>query len=169
MRSGRRHLVGWGRDRRAVAAVEFALIAPIMLALIGAAVDLGRGIEQAIKLETAARAAAQYVEASGLILSGGTFEDVPQLTINLMVGSTALAGLSGARITATNSVCYCPNNDANGSLPTTTVGCNTNCNTGMARVRTITASADFAPIFPTSRYIPFNQLGTINRNVVVRM
>lgn len=48
------------RQRRGVAALEFAITAPFFILMLLAAVDFGRAIDQSIKLETAARAGAQY-------------------------------------------------------------------------------------------------------------
>lgn len=154
--------VPWRRPRqlgtRGVAAVEFALIAPILISLFGAAVDLGRGIERAIRLETAARAGAQYA----------TLKPQDGAAI-LSAVNTALTGVSGASISVGGIVCNCP--DANGapSGSTDSSVCGNTCATGMARYRTITITAPFTPIFPTSRYVPWNALGTVSRNVVARL
>jgi Flp pilus assembly protein TadG len=49
--------------RRAVSALEFALVAPLLLLLMLAANDFGNALQQATRLETAARAGAQFALA----------------------------------------------------------------------------------------------------------
>jgi Flp pilus assembly protein TadG len=148
----------WRVGRRGVAAVEFAMIAPILIMLFGGAVDLGRGIERGIRLETAARAGAQYA-----ILKPNDQTGI----LNAVV--TSLTGVSGASVTVLQIVCNCP--DANGAPAGSTSAseCSNTCATGLARYRTITVSAPFTPVFPTSNYVPWNRLGTISRNVVARL
>ncbi|MCB4824757.1 TadE family protein [Roseicella aerolata] len=48
------------RQRHGVAALEFAIAAPVLILLLMAVIDFGRAIDQSIRLETAARAGAQY-------------------------------------------------------------------------------------------------------------
>jgi Flp pilus assembly protein TadG len=55
--------------------VEFALIVPVLLTLVGAALDLSRVYATWLKLESAARDAAQYVATDpGYNTSGGYFD-----------------------------------------------------------------------------------------------
>ena len=49
--------------RRAISAIEFALVAPILLLLLLGAADFGGALQQATALETAARAGAQFALA----------------------------------------------------------------------------------------------------------
>jgi Flp pilus assembly protein TadG len=157
------------RHGRAVAAVEFALIAPLLIVMLGAAVDLGRGIERAIRLETIARTAAYSLTIGSLQLNGTSdYVDVQVSALETLTLSLRNAMSPAATLTANASECYCPNNDTNGTLPNSSVGCNTVCAEVMARFRTITASSTFTPIFPTSSIIPFNALGAQSRSVTVR-
>ncbi len=48
------------RDRRGVAAVEFAMVSVVFLTFIVAVVDIGGAIQQRLVLQQAARAAGQY-------------------------------------------------------------------------------------------------------------
>jgi Flp pilus assembly protein TadG len=59
---GRRGLAP-GLGRRGLAAVEFAVAAPIIMLVFGAVYDLGRAIDQTIRLANAVRAGAQYALA----------------------------------------------------------------------------------------------------------
>jgi Flp pilus assembly protein TadG len=56
-----RHTVTLGR--RGMAALEFALAAPLVVLVFGAVYDLGRAIDQTIRLANAVRAGAQYAIA----------------------------------------------------------------------------------------------------------
>jgi Flp pilus assembly protein TadG len=58
-------LFGWVRQiirggRRGVAALEFALIAPVMILLLLAAYDIGNAVDEQMVLQQALRAAGQY-------------------------------------------------------------------------------------------------------------
>ncbi|MEO3474539.1 TadE/TadG family type IV pilus assembly protein [Roseomonas sp. CAU 1739] len=56
----RRGLLRGLRDRRGVAALEFVLILPVLTLIMITTADLGNALQQSIRLETAARAGAQY-------------------------------------------------------------------------------------------------------------
>ena len=58
------------RNREGIAAVEFALIAPILIFLMVGIFDFGSYLNTLIKLESTSRAAAEY------ILHGGNEEDI---------------------------------------------------------------------------------------------
>src|SRR3954468_19227017 len=47
-------------DRAGAALVEFALIAPVLISLLGGAVDLGGAIALSLRVENAAHTGAQY-------------------------------------------------------------------------------------------------------------
>jgi len=53
------------RERRGIAAVEFALVAPILLALMVGIVDLGFAFSAQIKVQLAAQAGGQYAQLHG--------------------------------------------------------------------------------------------------------
>lgn len=151
-----RNLLACLRSRAGIAAVEFAIIAPVLITLVGAAVDLGTGIERAIRLENAARAGAQYATRT------------PSDTAGARAAALAtLSDWSNVAVTAGPMVCTCPTSGASGGP---VVACGTAiCATGMARYITVTASRPFTPIFPTSTLIPFNNLGTSTASVVARI
>ncbi len=159
-------------NRRGVAAVEFALIAPILVILLGAATDLGRAIERAIRLENAARAGAQLLTVNPLAtsadaeaamraafepfgsISGVTFTpNVTGASCGCLDATTGAVLSSPAPSTNACPVPSCPNNNLG----------------GVVVYRTVRAQATFAPLFPTSQLIPFNNLGTLQRDVVVRL
>lgn len=51
--------------RDGIAAVEFALVAPLLLLVVGLVVDFGRGIHAQLRLGAALHAAAQYAASNG--------------------------------------------------------------------------------------------------------
>lgn len=164
----------WG-SRRAVAAVEFALIAPILVALLGGAVDLGRAVERGIKLENAARAGAQWLQMNAL---NNSFGDVTSLNLASYLTTTVneITGL-GATATVSDAVCGCVNSAGNGfldadgtAITTLTTGlCTATCQYGLAKFRTVTIRLTFTRWLPTSNFIPFNNLGAQERTVTVRI
>jgi Flp pilus assembly protein TadG len=141
------------RDRRGVAAVEFALLAPILITLLASVVDLGLAIERSIRLETSAQAGAQYILR------------FPNDTDGAATAAEAAAG-SGATATATPLPCQCPAADGTNGAE---VACNGTCATGMARYVRVSVTRSYTPIFPTSFLIPFGALGATNASVVVRI
>lgn len=140
-------------ERSGVAAVEFAIVAPVLVTLLGAAVDLGTAIERTIHLENAARAGAQWITKAPTDLTGA------------QAAAQALLTTGGTATTAES--CQCPPTGAatGGSV----VSCTSTCATGLIRYVTVTATRPFTPIFPTSTLIPFNALGASNASVVARL
>lgn len=60
------------RNRDGIAAVEFALVAPIFLAFLGLLIDFGAAFNTRMKLSTAVAAAGQYAFAQGQGVSANT-------------------------------------------------------------------------------------------------
>lgn len=140
-------------DSRGIAAVEFAIIAPVVLLLLAGATDLGRAVESSIRLENAARAGAQFALRA------------PNDTAGIRAAAEAGAG-PGATVTVTRPPCQCPTaTGANGAV----VDCNASCATGMARYVRISITQPFVPLFPTSALIPFDAIGATNANVLARL
>ena len=88
----RRYLHLLRADRRGVSALEFVLVMPLIVLIMLATADLGNAVQQSIRLETAARAGAQYAftfprDAAGIrnqvlsTLSGWTDVTVPNPTL----------------------------------------------------------------------------------------
>lgn len=146
-------------DRTGVAAIEFALIAPLLITLLGAAVDLGIAIDRSIRLENAARTGAQYATRAP--------SDTAGAQAAALASSTAIADWGGATVTVGPMFCTCP--PANAGTGGPGVGCTSTCATGLARYITVTATRPFAPIFPTSAFIPFNNLGASTGQVAARV
>lgn len=121
------------RDRRAVSAVEFAILAPALIALPVPIVDLGMGLYAQMELQNAAQAGAQYAL---LHTSSGQFASAP-------VQSAAAAATPLAITTNVSQSCGCPNGNLIIPGP-----CNNTCPDGEAikTYVTITAHATYSPL-----------------------
>ena len=140
-------------DRRGIAAVEFAILAPFVLLVLAGATDLGRAVEHSIRLENAARVGAQFALRA------------PNDTAGIRAAAEAGAG-PGATVSVTRPPCQCPTAaGANGAV----VACNANCATGIASYVRISITRPFVPLFPTSALIPFDAIGATNANVLARL
>lgn len=83
------------RAREGVAAVEFALIAPFLILLLGGAVSLGEALRVRIAVGAAARAGAGWAQLNG-------FD-----TAAIAAVAQAATGLSGVTVTATRTAAAC--------------------------------------------------------------
>ncbi len=117
------HFLAHRRD--GIAAVEFAVIAPVLIVLLAGAANVGLAVDHAIPLSSAARAGAQYATAAPNDLSGAQ--------------AAAAAILSGASVPTPTMSCTCP---ATGqAVGGATVDCVTNsCTTGVARYISVTVN-----------------------------
>lgn len=89
-------LFGLRRCRRAVAAAEFAVIAPVMVLLLAGLVDLAGAMQQTIRLENAARAGAQYAMS------------FPDDTAGIMAATTSALGGADGTVSIVPAYCACP-------------------------------------------------------------
>jgi len=86
------------RCRRGASAVEFAFIAPVMVLLLAGLADIGAAMHQAIRLENAARAGAQFAMSFPTDQAGIT-----------AAARVALGGSgTGTTVTAFAPFCACP-------------------------------------------------------------
>jgi len=131
--------------RSGVAAVEFAVIAPVLVTLLAAAVNIGFAVDNTIRLANAARAGAAYITVLPNDAAGA--QSVAQ---SVLAGSTATIGAM---------VCTCPpSGAATGGSP---VDCGSPCAPGMAQYITVTVTRPpttilqlgFAGVGPTSRSV----------------
>ena len=139
------------------ALVEFALIAPVLVTLLGGATDLGRVIALSLQVEDASRTAAQYVTRAPNDAAGAQ-----------TAALAALSGTSGPNVVVGAMVCKCP--PAGAATGGAVVSCtNITCATGIIQYVTVTASATFTPIFPASNLLAFNTLTGVSDSVTVRL
>ncbi len=133
------------RDARGTIAVEFALIAPVLIFMTMGVADYGRAMTQRSQLDAAARAGLQVLLRN--------FNDVNG-------ARTAAQGMAaGASVTAT-VVCVCPNG--------ATISCTSgNCPTGVKkRTATIAVTRPFAMLVP---WPPFDDPMTLEATAVGRL
>ncbi|GIX10925.1 TadE/TadG family type IV pilus assembly protein [Elioraea sp.] len=82
--------------RRGVAAAEFAVIAPVMVLLLAGLVDLAGALQQTIRLESAARAGAQYAMS------------FPSDTAGITAATTSALGSADGTVSVVPAYCACP-------------------------------------------------------------
>lgn len=148
----RRHLSRLGGCRRAAAALEFGIIAPLLLLLLSATVDIGGAMHQTIRIENAARAGAQFAMS------------FPDDTTGISTVTTAAFGGATADITVDVGplICACPG----GSV--VAVSCNgTPCGGAAAGVyRTVTVTTPYEAIVGIGAFLVPN---TLTGEAVVRV
>lgn len=154
MRGGRRRFGEAG-----IITVEFAVVAPILITLLGAATDLGLAVERSIRLSSAARAGALYAAQA----PGDTTNAAKSFV------SSLLSDLSGVNVPTLTISCQCPSSTSVTTGPTVSCTSNT-CTTGVAQYITVVVTAPFTSIFPLSaKYLPFETIGATSGRVVARI
>jgi Flp pilus assembly protein TadG len=116
------------------AALEFAIIAPIMAAILVPTVDLGMGFYQQMQVQDAAQAGAQYAMAHGWNSTS---------IQNAVTNATSLASISASPAPAKS--CGCPNN---GSVAA--AACSSTCADGQpaGTYVFVNAQAVYTTLFP---------------------
>lgn len=115
-----------------LAAVEFALIAPFLIALLIGMMDFGMYINQRMQMENIARAAAEYV------VKGGEEANVMTDVIAEAVPATELAAFTFD----SGSVCECSSDGAE-------IDCALTCDEGyQRRFYFFSMSREYTPMFP---------------------
>lgn len=157
------------RNPRAVAAVEFALVAPILVLLLAGIADLGSQAYMLLRLQAAVAAGSNYAvtesgnvnSANGAALAtriagivtaanNGTgpdgtvvIDDGPEVKVTS--GSSTYSGIASAA-----DQCYCPSGAAPNWSWGSAVSCGTPCAGGgfAGKFVAITASYAYTPLFP---------------------
>ena len=120
-------------------AIEIALLAPVLAALLLGSVDLGTFIFQKMQVQSASRAGAQFA-----IQSAGNADDVAGIANAALASSSNLdAGTS----VQSESFCACGKDE---TAVSATTGCGGTCSGGDFPALTVrvTVSNTFTPIFP---------------------
>ena len=126
-----RRLLHRCRDRRGVAALEFAAILPVLAVTLMSLIDLGSAIQQSIRLEAAARAGAQHAMATPSDQAG---------IANAV--RAALPGWTDLTVAPAAMTCVCP-----GTGPT---GCaSTTCAVALERYVSISVTRSFTGLLLT--------------------
>jgi Flp pilus assembly protein TadG len=127
--------IGAGRriweNRSANAAVEFALVAPVLVYVMLSASDLALASWQKGQVGNAARAGAQYAAVNGWNNTGVTAAAQSATSLTVSVAASSYCGCAGA-------------------TGVTQQTCGTTCSAGgsAATYVTVTASANYTPISP---------------------
>jgi Flp pilus assembly protein TadG len=168
-----------GSGRSGIAALEFCIIAPVLIFILAALVDLGNVMWLRMRLETSVSAATNYALANastagsqngaalsttmaqalganlGAPLQSGTVVVNNGFTVTINKGIATVSG------NATNAdSCYCPT----GSSPSwswgSAVGCGSTCANGgyAGKYVTVTETQTYTPIFRTYGMVPNNQI-----------
>jgi Flp pilus assembly protein TadG len=96
-----RHGSPWLVDRRGIAAVEFALVAPLLLALLGGAVDFGLMMSGKSQLENGLAQGVQYAQLQGPGVSAAAIQSAVK-------NGSSRAGLTNlVTVAVTGPACYC--------------------------------------------------------------
>jgi Flp pilus assembly protein TadG len=131
-------LISAFRDRRGVSAVEFAILAPVLVALPVPIVDIGLGLYTQMELQNAAQAGAQYA-----LLHPSAFPSPAQIQ------AAAVAAVPSLTLTASSSqACGCPGTGPAGAPAVTFGSCGTACSTGQppGTFITVTAQTTYVPM-----------------------
>jgi Flp pilus assembly protein TadG len=147
-----RRIIGGLRDGRGVAAVEFALAAPLLAAILTVVVDFGFGFYEKMQVEDAAQAGAQYA-----LLYGWNSTNVQ----NAVTGATSLSGITATP--APSQSCGCPSGTA-----VTATTCGSTCSNGLTAGTYVTVNAQ-ATYTPLISYAVMGSSVTLSAQSVVRI
>lgn len=104
----------WGKAAYGEAAIEFGLMAPVLLILLAGLIEIGFSVLQAMQVQDAVEAGAVYVSKYGFNAAGIT---------NAVVNATEATGMTATP--APTEFCGCP-----AASGITTVACSTTCASG---------------------------------------
>lgn len=162
---------------RAIAAVEFALVVPVLLVVLVAIIDLGGVLSLRLQLETAVTAAMNYALVSNANVSstnGAALASNLAQILAANVNTTLTAGSvivnDGPSVTITNGTTatggtasnadlyYCPTGTANPWSWGSSVAANTTCSLGgtSGKFVTVSASAKYTPVFSLYGFVKNN-------------
>lgn len=118
------------RTTSGVAAIEFAIIAPVLLVLIVSGIELGLAIRDSLRAQAAAAEGAYYAAANGF--------DADKIALAVVNGT----GASGLRASPAPSLfCGCPS--ASG---TAVAACDATCDDGIAARKYVKVNASITRI-----------------------
>jgi Flp pilus assembly protein TadG len=89
-----RYLIRWWRDRRGTAAVEMALLMPILLVILAGITEVGYAFYQASTLERGLRAGATYAARADLPLSAAAITTTENLVKTASMNDTLAVSAS---------------------------------------------------------------------------
>ncbi len=130
------------RDRRGVAAIEFALCSPLLLVMLAGLSDLGFAMRSKMKLASGLANAAgytySYYQTNGSLASSAVLTAIVRDT----------SQLTGATLSGPSSGCYCPSGSP--VKLGSSVSCGSTCGNGAAAGTyvTIGATTTYMPLMP---------------------
>ena len=145
------------RDRRGVAALEMAAVAPFLLFILLTCIDFGRALSQNIELTHAVKAGAQYsITASNA-----------KTQIDAAVKNALPSYMRKTAIIT--STCYCGPMPAGDTAMPPVAPCDSACPSTSARMMKITAKHSFTPLnFDIIGVTKVLGIDEISSNVTVR-
>jgi Flp pilus assembly protein TadG len=149
--------------RRAVAAVEFALVAPVLALVLVGAIDYGFREWSRSCLANAVAQGAYYAFLSGPNVSGTTVQTLVQ-------NASPLTGVTVTVNPPTAAACYCPSGSPAALGPQVT-SCTTACTDGTTPGTYLKISATYTqtPWIPIPFYSGLNNQSTITETATVRL
>jgi len=173
--------------RRGVAALEFALVAPVMLVVLSAAVDIANEVIAQSQLTAAVSAATNYAILN--VASVGTANEATMASnIATIVSSSNASNWANASVLVNNgstetitggsasaggstsgaSNCYCPTGSGSSITWGSAVVCGSACSGGgyAGKFVYISGSYSFSPILPTNS---FPTSGTLTSYAMVQV
>jgi len=169
------------RDRRGVAAIEFALVTPLFCLLLAGVVDLGGALYTKFKLDSAVTAGANFAQinaanvgsANGQTLANNIAAIVESsegsswandtVVVNDGPTTTISSGTSTTSGTASNAdACYCPTGTASSATWGSSTTCGSACAGGgyAGKFVVITANQTYTPIFTNYGIVHDNTIAT---------
>ena len=133
-------------DRKGAAAIEFGIVAPILITVLISVVDIGGAIQQNIRLEAAARSALGYAHVYSSDTNG-----IANMVTN------ALSGWNNVNVTVPAMQCFC-------GAATSASNCAVDCTVGVEQRRQLSVTV-------TRPYngLVFLQNRTLTGNVQMRV
>ena len=173
-------------DRAGAAAIEFAVVVPLLTVLFAGVADLGNVLYQRFRLDSAVSAAANYavVNAANVSASGGagmasnlaaivqTSQGTNWANAAVVVNDGPTATVTGGTTTTGGSAspadgCYCPTGTAASASWGGATTCGSACASGgtAGKFVTIVASRTYNPIFSSYGIV---QNGVISASAIVQ-
>ena len=167
-------------DTTGLAAVEFALIAPVFCLILVGAIDLGRALYTKFGIDSAVSAAANYAVNNASSVNSGSGSSLAvnlasivasghaanwanaTVVVNNGPSATLTAGVITSSGTAANAdSCYCPTRGASGVTWGAPVACGATCATGgiAGKFISIVASRTFVAIFSSYGIVKSGAIG----------
>jgi Flp pilus assembly protein TadG len=178
---------GLRKDRGGTAAVEFAIVAPIFMAVLAISLDLGMAVFERFQIESAVSGAASYAMINGSMVDSTNGSTLAGNMAQLLAGQSTI-GTATALVTVNDGVtaaydgsaikigglasqtnaCYCPTGNAGALTWGSQQSCGASCPNGelAGKYVEITLQQAYNPIFAN---YGITDNGLISANALVRI